>query len=168
MTFEPISNDTNQDVHVIPSFLRLPKGASSSIKVPIINNSSDNAETQPKTLLGYVFQIESVQPLQRIQVKENALQQLKILSISTPQSSQHSDIHSNHTNHVTTHPSLHILPNVDHELEEILEQINLAGLSETEKEQTRKLFREEIDSFSKGPEDVGNVTDCIMRNNLKD
>ena len=63
MTFEPISNDTNQDVHVIPSFLRLPKGASSSIKIPIINNSSDNAETQPKTLLGYVFQIQSVQPL---------------------------------------------------------------------------------------------------------
>lgn len=168
MPYEPISNHTNQDLHVIPSFLRLPKGDSSSIKVPIINNSSHNAEAQPKTLLGYVFQIQSVQPLERVQVKENVLQQLKIIIISTSQLSQHSDTHSNHTNHAKTHPSLHILPNVDHEVEEILEQINLAGLSETEKEETRKLFREAIDAFCKGPENVGNVTDCLMRNILKD
>ena len=118
--------------------------------------------------MGHVFQIQSVTPLERVQVKEDKLQQLKIKSISTPQSSQHSDAHSNHINHITTHPSLHLLPEVDCEVEAILQQIDVTGLSEAEKEQARQLFREEIDVFCKGPDDLGNVTDFRMRINLKD
>ena len=69
MAFEPSSSDTHQDLHVMPSLLRLPKWTSSSVKVPIINNSSHDAKIQPKILLGHVFQIQSVTPLQRVQVK---------------------------------------------------------------------------------------------------
>ena len=153
MAFEPISSDTHQDSHVMPSVLRLPKGTSSSIKIPIVNSSSHDVKIQPKTLLGHVFQIQSVTPLERVQVKEDKLQQLKIKSISTPQPSQHSDTHLNHINHITTNSSLHVLPEVDHEVEAILQQISITRSSETEKEQARQLFREEIDVFCKGPDD---------------
>ena len=168
VAFEPISSDTHQDLHVMPSVLRLPKGTSSSIKISIINNFRHDVKIQPKTLLGHVFPTQSVTPLERVQVKEAKLQQLKIKSISTPLSSQHSDVHSNHINHITTHSSIHVLPEIDHEVEAILQQIDITGLSETEKEQARQLFREEIDVFCKGPDDIGNVTDCRMRINLKD
>ena len=40
VAFEPIGSDTHQDLHVMPSVLRLPKGTSSSIKISIINNLS--------------------------------------------------------------------------------------------------------------------------------
>ena len=69
---------------------------------------------------------------------------------------------------VTTHPSLYALTDVDHEVEEILEQTDLTGLSETEKEEARQLFREETDVFCKGPDDIANITDCRMKINLKD
>ena len=154
MAFEPISSDTHQDLHVMPSVLRLPKGTSSSIKISIINNFRHDVKIQPKTLLGHVFQTQSVTPLERVQVKEAKLQQLKIKSISTPLSSQHSDVHSNHINHITTHSSLHVLPEVDHEVEAILQQIDITGLSETEKEQARQLFRGEIDVLGKRPGDM--------------
>ena len=56
---------------------------------------------------------------------------------------------------------MYALTDIDHEVEEILEQTDLTGLSETEKEEARQLFREEIDVFCKGP-------DCRMKINLKD
>ena len=59
---------------------------------------------------------------------------MKIKSTSSPQLSQRSDTHSNPINHITTHSSLHVLPEVDHELQAILQQIYITGLSETEKE----------------------------------
>ena len=46
-----------------------------------------------------------------------------------------------HISHVTTHSSLHILQEVEHEVKEILQQIDTTRLSETEKEQARQLFR---------------------------
>ena len=69
MAFEPISSDTHQDLRVMPSILRLLKGASSSTKIPIINNSSHDSKIQPKILLGHAFQIQSVTPLERVQLK---------------------------------------------------------------------------------------------------
>ena len=87
--------------------------------------------------------------------------------IKTHQLSKHSDTYSNQISHVTTHPLLHALPQVDHEVEEILKQIHFTSLSETEKEQ-RQLFRDKTDVFYKGPDDIENVTDCRMRINLKD
>ena len=60
VAFEPISSDTHQDLHVMPSVLRLPKGTSSSIKISIINRSSHDVKIRPQTLLGHVFQTQSV------------------------------------------------------------------------------------------------------------
>ena len=65
-----------------------------------------------------------------------------------------------------TRSSLHVLSEVDHEVEAMLQQIDITGLSETEKEQARELFGEKIDVFCIF--DIENVTDCRMRTNLKD
>ena len=65
VAFEPVSSDFHQDLHVMPSVLTLPKGATSAIKIPIINNFSHDVNIQPKTVLGHVFQIQSVTPLER-------------------------------------------------------------------------------------------------------
>lgn len=88
-------------------------------------------------------------------------------NIKIPLSSQHKDTPSNHISYVTTYPLLHALAQVDHEGENILEQINLTGLNETEKEQ-RQLFREKNGVFYEGPDDMENVTECRMRINFKD
>ena len=52
----------------------------------------------------------------------------------------HIPTHSNQVNNVATHSSAHIPREVDHEVEKILEKINLSRLNETKTEQARQLF----------------------------
>ena len=138
-----------------------------SVKIPIINNSSHDDKIQPKTVLGQVFQIQSVTPLERVEVSADKLDQLKIKGYSASHSPCHIDIKSNQVNHLIAHPFSHVPPQEDYEVD-ILEQIDLNELDEAEKEQARQMFKEEIDVFCKGADDIGNVTDCRMRINLKD
>lgn len=85
------------------------------MKISIINNSSHDVKIQPKA----VFLIQSVTPLQRVEITENKLQQLKI-SIPTSQS-EHISTHSNEVNHVAPYTPAHIPPDADHEVENIFE-----------------------------------------------
>ena len=71
VAFEPVISDSHQDLHILPSVLTLPKGTTASVKIPIINNSSHDVKIQPKTVLGQVFQIQSVTPLERVEVSED-------------------------------------------------------------------------------------------------
>ena len=116
VTSEIVCSNTHQDLHVRSSILTLPKiGATPSRKISIINNSSHDVKIQPKA----VFLIQSVTPLERVEITENKLQQLKI-SIPTSQS-EHISTHSNEVNHVAPYTPAHIPPDADHEVENIFE-----------------------------------------------
>ena len=48
------------------------------MKIHIINNSSHDVKIQQEILFGHLFQIQSATPLERLQIKYDKLQQLKI------------------------------------------------------------------------------------------
>ena len=48
------------------------------MKIHIINNSSHDVKIQQEILFGDLFQIQSATPLERLQIKYDKLQQLKI------------------------------------------------------------------------------------------
>ena len=56
----------------------------------------------------------------------------------------------------------------DDHIQKILREVGLQGLNKKERKQVLKILREEAGDFCIGSDDIGNVTECKMKIQLKD
>ena len=56
----------------------------------------------------------------------------------------------------------------DDYIQKLLREVDLQELNDTEREQAFKLLRKETDVFCLGSDDIGNMTECKMKIQLKD
>ena len=134
------------------------KGINTHIQVAVLNNSHHDAVLQPKVTLGSLHQIQSISPLKPLELTDKEKKQLIPQSKAANTTQNQQEVISVDKTGKSTN---------DH-IQKILREFDLQGLNENEREQTFKLLREEADVFCLDSDDIGHVTECKMKIQLKD
>ena len=143
--FEPEENpDLPNGLVVSESLFSLKPGKTSVVKFQVQNITKHDIVLPKRTVLGRIQLVQSVTPLD-VKLKEDVVHSETIRSVSAK-----GEI------------------DIDEDIPSHVKQINLDGLTESQKRSALKLLCEEQNSFSRNDDDIGIVPDLKLNINLTD
>ena len=143
--FEPEENpDLPNGLVVSESLFSLKPGKTSVVKFQVQNITKHDILLPKRTVLGQIQLVQSVTPLD-VKLKEDVVNSETIRSVSAK-----GEI------------------DIDEDIPSHVKQINLDGLTESQKRSALKLLCEEQNSFSRNDDDIGIVPDLKLNINLTD
>ena len=162
MLFQPGEIDVPEGLQYAETVVLLKSSTNNYFKMPVVNDCRKDVILHKNTQLGYLEPIKSIAPLnieERVQpvvntiISSEADKPVDKQNFKHKETTDHTEINNNLT---LTEKQLSIISNID-----------LAGLTHSQKEQVRQLMREEISVFSLNDQDIGCVKTPQMKINLK-
>ena len=162
MLFQPGEIDVPEGLQYAETVVLLKSSTNNYFKMPVVNDCRKDVILHKNTQLGYLEPIKSIAPLnieERVQpvvntiISSEADKPVDKQNFKHKETTDHTEINNNLT---LTEKQLSIISNID-----------LAGLTHSQKEQVRQLMREEISFFSLNDQDIGCVKTLQMKINLK-
>ena len=163
MLFQPGEINVPEGLPYAEAVVMLKSSTNNYFKIPVVNDYSKDVILHKNNQLGYLQPIKSIVPLQveeRVQpvvdtiISSEADKPVDKQNFKHNETTDQAEVNNNLT---LTEKQLSIISNID-----------LAGLTHSQKEQVRQLLREEISVFSVNDHDIGCVQTPQMKINLKD
>ena len=154
MLFVKSVYDLPEGIEPADSVLMLKPGVNNYFKIPVVNNTSREVLLRKNLVIGDVEYVNSITPLE-VKVSEKKAQ---IATLS-------GEVNCSQKKEMT-----HGGMNAENEVhaENVINSIDLSGLTGKERKQVRTMLREESEVFAVNNTDVGNVDSVKMHINLKD
>ena len=163
MSFQPGEIDVPEGLQHAETVVKLQPSANKYFKIPVVNVSNKDVILHKNNQLGYLESIKSFVPMQ-IEEKEQAV----VNSITSSEVDKPVDKQTSKYKEPIDQAEGKGNLTVTEKQHSIINNIDLAGLARTRKEQVRQLMREEISVFSVNDEDIGCVKTPQMKMSLQD
>ena len=172
--FEPDVQEI-EDIAPIPTILSSRQGIQSYVKIPIVNRTHHDMTLPPNTIIGSISQVQSITPIEPVNItpeKEKQILEQHQEKVNQQPTSLHSDDNYSE-NHQRRKEEIHMDREAgsreEGKTQRVLNDLDLSNLSQDEREVVKELITGNIDVFCADENyDIGNVTDCKMKINLKD
>ena len=163
MLFQPGEVHVPEGLQYAETVVMLKPSANNYFKIPVVNDSNKDVILQKNTQLGYLESIKSIVPL-HVDEREQPVVNTIISSEADEPVDKHTSKHKETVDQAEAKDKL-TLTEKQHS---IIHNIDLAGLTHSQKEQVRQLMSKEILVFSVNDQDIGCVKTPQMKLNLKD
>ena len=141
------------------SVIMLKPGIKNYFKVPVINDSNHNITIMKNTVIDNLEYVTSIVPFEvwantsdPTRIGNAAINKAEVVTSNEPMTDSKEDNSSGKDDHY----------------QKVLEKIDLSGVTHEQREQVRKMLREESSVFTVDSDDIGNVTTRKMEINIRD
>ena len=159
MIFQSKCVELPEGIQCADSVIMLKPDIKNYFKAPIINDSNHNITIMKNTVIGNLEYVTSIVPLEvpantsgPTRIGNAAINKAEVVTSDVPVANSKEDNSSGKDDHY----------------QKVLEKIDLSGLTHEQREQVRKMLREETSVFTVDSDDIGNVTTHKMEINLRD
>ena len=153
--FQQIDVELPEGIHCADSLVLLKPGIKNYFRVPVINNTNHDITIRENLTIEHLEYQSSTVPLEVTAKTESNINKQKptinVLEISEKSTSENEEKDCDHQHQ-----------------QQILEKIDLSGLTFDQREQARTLIKEESSVFSVHDDDIDNVTSHQMEIHLND
>ena len=159
MIFQSKCVELPEGIQCADSVIMLKPGIKNDFKVPVINESNHSIIIKENTVTGNLEYVTSIVPLDvrantgdPIKIRNAAINKAEVVTSNEPTAVSKEDGTCGKDDHY----------------QRVLEKIDLSGLTHEQREQVRKMLKEEDSVFTVDSDDIGNVTIHKMEINLSD
>ena len=159
MIFQSKCVELPNGIQCADSVIMLKPGIKNYFKVPVINDSNHNITIMKNTVIDNLEYVTSIVPFEvrantsdPTRIGNAAINKAEVVTSNEPMTDSKEDNSSGKDDHY----------------QKVLERIDLSGFTHEQREQVRKMLREESSVFTVDSDDIGNVTTRKMEINLRD
>ena len=159
MIFQSKCVELPDGIQCADSVIMLKPGIKNYFKVPVINDSNHNITIMKNTVTDNLEYVTSIVPFEvrantsdPTRIGNAAINKAEVVTSNEPMTDSKEDNSSGKDDHY----------------QKVLERIDLSGFTHEQREQVRKMLREESSVFTVDSDDIGNVTTRKMEINLRD
>ena len=159
MIFQSKCVELPDGIQCADSVIMLKPGIKNYFKVPVINDSNHNITIMKNTVIDNLEYVTSIVPFEvrantsdPTRIGNAAINKAEVVTSNESMTDSKEDNSSGKDDHY----------------QKVLERIDLSGFTHEQREQVRKMLREESSVFTVDSDDIGNVTTRKMEINLRD
>ena len=160
MIFQQCDVELPEGLECTDCVVPVQRGINKYFNVPVVNTSEHDITLRKDTRIGIVDYVTSIVPVEMKPARSKRLAAVNKISI-TPDETQQA------VNESTEDPPSAVSILNEHQ-QNVINSIDLSGLTTSEREKVRAMLRKESDVFAVDDNDVGNVDSHRMKINLKD